>query len=174
MILPCCPSQKWIRNGKHLRLQPRIGQTRNGSSPQKRLHLLLRPQKPYQTTHSVPDLDVSVEGPPSLTHTPRPYCPHAQCIYKYKDKGVSPTTSLLAKKTKPPSRKKFAGSTSVKLANTSRQALKFIKSSQGSSSATPRKDPSEIKCWTCGQKGHYSSDCPSNTKSKWELRWPQM
>ena len=104
----------------------------------------------------------------SVTH------PHAQCFYKYKDKGVSPTTSLLAKKTKPPSRKKFAGSTSVKLANTSRPALKFIKSSQGSSSATPRKDPSEIKCWTCGQKGHYSSDCPSNTKSKWELRWPQM
>ena len=69
MILPCCPSQKRIRNGKHLRLQPRIGQTRNGSSPQERLHPLLRPQKPYQTTYSVPDLDVSVEGPPSLTHT---------------------------------------------------------------------------------------------------------
>ena len=104
----------------------------------------------------------------SVTHT------HAQCFYKYKDKGVSPTTSLLAKKTNPPPRTKFAGSTSVKPASTSRRTSKFIKFSQGSSSATPKKDPSEIDCWTCGQKGHYSSDCPSNTKSKWELRWPQM
>jgi hypothetical protein len=62
----------------------------------------------------------------------------------------------------------------VKPASTSRQTSKFIKLSQGSSSATPKKDPSEIDCWTCGQKGHYSSDCPSNTKSRWELRWPQM
>ena len=70
MILPCCPPQKRIKNGNHLRLQPTIGQTRNGSSPQKRLHLLLSPERPYQTTHSVTDLDVSVEGPPSLTRTP--------------------------------------------------------------------------------------------------------
>ena len=68
--LPYCPLPKRIRNGKHLRLQPGIGQTRNGSSPQKGLHLLLRSQQPYQSTHSLPDLDVSVEGPPSLTHTP--------------------------------------------------------------------------------------------------------
>ena len=104
----------------------------------------------------------------SVTHT------HAQCFYKYKGKGASPTTSLLAKKTHPPPRTKVAGSTSVKPASTSRQTSKFIKPSQGSSSATPKKDPSEIDCWTCGQKGHYSSDCPSNTKSRWELRWPQM
>jgi hypothetical protein len=104
----------------------------------------------------------------SVTHT------HDQCFYKYKGKGASPTTSLLAKKTNPPPRTKFAGSTSVKPASTSRRTSKFIKFSQGSSSATPKKDPSEIDCWTCGQKGHYSSDCPSNTKSKWELRWPQM
>ena len=104
----------------------------------------------------------------SVTHT------HAQCFYKYKGNGASPTTSLLVQKTNPPPRTKFAGSTSVKLASTSRRTSKFIKFSQGSSSATPKKDPSEIDCWTCGQKGHYSSDCPSNTKSKWELRWPQM
>jgi hypothetical protein len=103
-----------------------------------------------------------------VTHT------HAQCFYKYKDKGASPTTSLLAKKTHPSPRIKFASSTSVKPANPSRRTPKFIKFSQGSSSATPKKDPNEIDCWTCGQKGHYSSDCPSNTKSRWELRWPQM
>jgi hypothetical protein len=62
----------------------------------------------------------------------------------------------------------------VKPANPSRRTPKFIKFSQGSSSATPKKDPNEIDCWTCAQKGHYSSDCPSNTKSRWELRWPQM
>ena len=33
----------------------------------------------------------------SVTHT------HAQCFYKYKGKGASPTTSLLARKTHPPS-----------------------------------------------------------------------
>ena len=104
----------------------------------------------------------------SVTHT------HAQCFYKYKAEGASPMTSLLAKKANPSSRTKFAGSTSVKPASNSRRASRFIKFSQGSSSATPKKDPSEIDCWTCGQKGHYSSDCPSNTKSKWELRWPQM
>ncbi len=70
MVLPCCLLQKRIRNGNYLRLQPRIGQTRNGSSPQKKLHLLLSPERQYQTTHSVIDLDVTVEGPPSLTHTP--------------------------------------------------------------------------------------------------------
>ena len=104
----------------------------------------------------------------SVTHT------HAQCFYKYKGKGASPTTSVLAKETNPPPRTKFAGSTSVKPASTSRRTTKFIKFSQGSPSTVPKKDPSEIDCWTCGQKGHYSSDCPSNTKSKWELRWPQM
>jgi hypothetical protein len=54
----------------------------------------------------------------------------------------------------------------VKPANPSRRTPKFIKFSQGSSSATPKKDPNEIDCWTCGLKGHYSSNCPSNTKSE--------
>ncbi len=39
----------------------------------------------------------------------------------------------------------------------------------GSSSAKPIKDPSEVDCWTCGKKGHYSGDCPSSTKRKFLL-----
>ncbi len=170
MILPCCPPQKRTRNGNHLRLQPKIGQTRNGSSPQTRLHSPASKSRKTIPNHSQCIRPGRVSRGTPVTHT------LAQCFYKYKGKGASPpTTSLLTKKANPPPRTKFAGSTSVKpAASTSRQTSKFIKFSQGSSSATPKKDPSEIDCWTCGQKGHYSSDCPSNTKSKWELRWPQI
>ncbi len=95
-----------------------------------------------------------------VTHT------HAQCFYKTaKAKGPSPTTNLLASKEKTPSHSKpkavnfFNG----KNASATRDS---VKSSPGSSSAKPRKDPSEVDCWTRGQKGHYSEDCPSNTKRK--------
>jgi hypothetical protein len=96
----------------------------------------------------------------SLTHT------HAQCFYKTSDaKGSSPTTSLLAGKEKAPhhAKPKPSGSTPIKATATPRPALS---SSVGSSSAKPRKDPKEVDCWTCGQKGHYSGDCPSNSKRK--------
>jgi len=96
----------------------------------------------------------------SLTHT------HAQCFYKTSDvKGSSPTTSLLAGKEKAPhhAKPKPSGSTPIKAAGTPRPAPS---SSVGSSSAKPRKDPSEVDCWTCGQKGHYSGDCPNNSKKK--------
>jgi hypothetical protein len=96
----------------------------------------------------------------SHTHT------HAQCFYKTSDvKGSSPTTSLLAGKEKAPhhAKPKPSGSTPIKATGTPRPALS---SSVGSSSAKPRKDPNEVDCWTCGQKGHYSGDCPSNSKRK--------
>jgi hypothetical protein len=41
-----------------------------------------------------------------------------------------------------------------------------IKPSSGSFLAKPRKDPSEVDCWTCGKKGHYSGDFPGNTRRK--------
>jgi hypothetical protein len=94
----------------------------------------------------------------SLTHT------HAQCFYKTSDtKGSSPTTSLLAGKEKAPHRAKPKPSGSTPTTATPRSALS---PSVGSSSAKPRKDPKEVDCWTCGQKGHYSGDCPSNSKRK--------
>jgi hypothetical protein len=85
----------------------------------------------------------------SLTHT------HAQCFYKTSDaKGSSPTTSLLAGKEKAPhhAKPKPSGPTPLKATGAPRQAFPL---SSGSSSAKPRKDPSEVDCWTCGQKGHY-------------------
>jgi hypothetical protein len=96
----------------------------------------------------------------SLTHT------HAQCFYKTSDaKGSSPTTSLLAGKEKAPHHAKPKPSGPTLLKATGAPRLAFSPSS-GSSSAKPRKDPSKVDCWTCGQKGHYSGDCPSNSKRK--------
>jgi hypothetical protein len=96
----------------------------------------------------------------SLTHT------HAQCFYKTAEtKDPSPTTNLLASKEKTPShsKPKAVNSSKGKTASATRDSSK---PSPGSSSAKPRKDPSEVDCWTCGQKGHYSGDCPSYTKRK--------
>jgi hypothetical protein len=92
----------------------------------------------------------------SLTHT------QAQCFYKTSDvKGSSsPTTSLLAKKEKNPTHSKPnpSGPPSKATSGPTRVAFKLP---SGSSSAKPRKDPSEVDCWTCGKKGHYSGDCPN-------------
>jgi hypothetical protein len=96
----------------------------------------------------------------SLTHT------HAQCFYKTSDvKGSSPTTSLLAGKEKAPhhAKPKPSGPTPLKATGLIRPSFP---PSSGSASGKPRKDPSEVDCWTCGQKGHYSGDCPSNSKRK--------
>jgi hypothetical protein len=99
----------------------------------------------------------------SVTHT------HAQCFYKTAEKkGVSPTTNLLASKEKSyfNSKPQALNVLNGKNSNATREAFK---PSSGSSSAKPRKDPREVDCWTCGQKGHYSGDCPSNTKRKFLL-----
>jgi hypothetical protein len=96
----------------------------------------------------------------SVTHT------HAQCFYKTAEKkGVSTTTNLLASKEKTSfnSKPKTFNASNVKTAGATCEPFK---PSSGSSSAKPRKDPSEVDCWTCAQKGHYSGDCPSNTKRK--------
>jgi hypothetical protein len=96
----------------------------------------------------------------SVTHT------HAQCFYKTDNaKGCSPTTSLLANKERSPPYTKptLSGPPTGKTSGPTREAFK---SSSGSSSAKPRKDPSEVDCCTCGKNGHYSGDCPSNTKRK--------
>ena len=96
----------------------------------------------------------------STTHT------HAQCFYKTAEKkGASPTTNLMAKKEKTSfhSKTHTSNASNVKTATTTREP---IKSSSGSFSAKPRNDPSEVECWTCGKKGHYSGDCPSNTRRK--------
>jgi hypothetical protein len=96
----------------------------------------------------------------SVTHT------HAQCFYKTADKkSPSPTANFLANKEKASfnSKTKTLNASNVKVASATREPLK---SSSGFSSTKPRKDPSEVDCWTCGQKGHYSGDCPSSTKRK--------
>ncbi len=96
----------------------------------------------------------------SLTHT------QAQCFYKADNvKGSSPTTNLLAKKEKTPPYPKPNPSIPANKATSGPTRVTF-KPTSGSSSAKPRNDPSEIDCWTCGKKGHYSGDCPSNTKRK--------
>jgi hypothetical protein len=80
-------------------------------------------------------------------------------------KGSSPTTSLLAKKEKIPpyTMPNLTGPPTGKTSCSTREASK---TSSRFSSAKPRKDPSEVDCWTCGKKRHCSSDCPSNTKRK--------
>jgi hypothetical protein len=96
----------------------------------------------------------------SLTHI------HAQCFYKTDNaKGSSPTTNLMAKKEKTPlyTKPNPSGPPTRAASGPTREAFK---PSLGSSSANPKKDPSEVDCWTCGKKGHYSGDCPSHTKRK--------
>jgi hypothetical protein len=78
----------------------------------------------------------------SLTHT------HAQCFYKTSDaKRSSPTTILLAGKEKAPhhAKPKPSGPTPLKPTGVPRVAFS---PSSGSSSAKPRKDTSEVDCWT--------------------------
>ena len=96
----------------------------------------------------------------STTHT------HVQCFYKTAEKkGASPTTNLMAKKEKTAfnSKTHTLNASNEKTATTTREP---IKPSSGSFSAKPRKDPSEVDCWTCGKKGHYSGNCSSNTRRK--------
>ena len=96
----------------------------------------------------------------SVTHT------HAQCFYKTAEKkAVPPTTNFLANKEKPSSNSKTQASNSSN-GKTSDLRRDTLKASPGSSSTLPRKDLSEVDCYTCGKKGHYSRDCPSNTKRK--------
>jgi hypothetical protein len=76
----------------------------------------------------------------SVTHT------HAQCFYKTAEKkGASPTTNLLVSKEKTSfnSKPKTLNASNGKTAGATRIA---IKPSSGSSSAKPRKDPSEFDC----------------------------
>jgi hypothetical protein len=164
MILPYCPPPKRNRNGNHLSLHPKIGLTENESNPSKRLHSFLS-QRLSPNISSARGKGVSVEGHPSLTHTLNAST-HAQCFYKTaENKSSSPTTNLLAskEKTTPHSKPKVVSFSSGKPTGTPRDA---VKPSPGLPSAKARKDPSEVDCWTCGQKGHYSGDCPSNTKRK--------
>ena len=96
----------------------------------------------------------------SVTHT------HAQCFYKTAEKkAVPPTTNFLANKEKPSSNSKTQASNGSN-GKTSDFRRDTLKASPGSSSTLPRKDLSEVDCYTCGKKGHYSRDCPSNTKRK--------
>ena len=96
----------------------------------------------------------------SVTHT------HAQCFYKTAEKkAVPPTTNFLANKEKPSSNSKTQASNGSN-GKTSDLRRDTLKASPGSSSTLPRKDLSEVDCYTCGKKGHYSRDCPSNTKRK--------
>ena len=96
----------------------------------------------------------------SATHT------HAQCFYKSAEKkAVPPTTNLLANREKPSSNSKTKTSNGSN-GETSDVRRDTLKASPGSSSTIPRKDLSEVDCYTCGKKGHYSRDCPSNTKRK--------
>ncbi len=81
-------------------------------------------------------------------------------------KGASPTTSLLAKKEKTPSHHSRPNPSGPPTKATSGPTRVPFKPTAGSSSATPRKDPSDVECWSCGKKGHYSGDCPSSTKKK--------
>jgi hypothetical protein len=157
-ILPHCPPQKRNRNGSHLLLHPRISPlTENESVPLKRPHPFLR-QKTSHNTSSAGGKRVSVEGPLSLTRTP--------------SASIKPPTPRVC----PPRpiswlvRRKPSHSRNLKRLPFPRkrpQALRVTPSNlhqDHRSSAKPRKDPSEIDCWTCGQRGHYSGDCPSNTK----------
>jgi hypothetical protein len=77
----------------------------------------------------------------------------------------SPTTNLLAKKEKTPPYTK-PNPSGLPTRATSSPTREAFKPSSGSSSAKPRKDHSEVDCWTSGKKEHYSGDCPSNTKRK--------
>jgi hypothetical protein len=160
MTLHNCPRQKRNNNGKHLRLatskdrsdRKRVKSVKNTSSASKSKTI---PQ------HKQCKRSGCVSRGTSLTHT------HAQCFYKTDNtKGSSPTTNLLAKKEKTPHYTK-PNPTGPPTRATSGPIREAFKPGPGSSSANkPRKDPSEVDCWTCGKKGHYSGDCPSNTKRK--------
>jgi hypothetical protein len=157
MTLRYCPPPKRNRNRKHLQLRPKIGLTRSKSSPSK--DFLCFQVEDYPATQAVQTPGCVSRGT-SLTHT------HAQCFYKTDNaKGSSPTANLLAKKEKsPPYTKPNPPGPPTRASSGSTR--KAFKASSRSSSAKPRKDPSEVDCWTCGKKGHYSGDCPSNTKRK--------
>jgi hypothetical protein len=70
MTPPYCLPQKRNKNGNHLQLRPKINLlTGNDSSPLKRLRLSPS-QRLSPNTSNAKGKVVSVEGPPSLTHTP--------------------------------------------------------------------------------------------------------
>jgi hypothetical protein len=132
---------------------------RSESSPSKRFPLLLS-RKLSLSISNVKDLDVSVEELPLLTHMPSAFTkrimrrvPLLRPIYWPRKRRP-----LLIPNRTPPS-----GPPNRATSGPTREAFK---PASGSSSAKPRKNPSEVGCWTCGKKGHYSGDCPSNTKRK--------
>jgi hypothetical protein len=112
---------------------------------------------------TIPQHNKQCKRPGCVSRGTSPTHTHAQCFYKTDNaKGFSPTTNLLAKKEKTPPYTKPNPSGPPTRA-TSGPTLEAFKPSPGSSSAKPRKEPSEVDC---GKKGQYSGDCPSNTKRK--------
>ncbi len=154
MTLPYCPPLKRSSNGNHLQLRPKIGRTKSESSLSRRLHQLLNPRL-FHSISSARELGASIEGPRSRTHTP-----NASIKLPRKRVHLLRPISWSVKKKLFNSKTKTLNTSNGKTAGTTRDTFKH---SSESSSAKPRKDPSEFDCWTCGQKGHYSGDCPEIT-----------
>jgi hypothetical protein len=143
MILPRCPYQKRNRNGNHLRPQPKIDPTKSESSPSERLRRLLS-QRLSPNTSSVRGKVASVEGPRSLTRMPSA----STKLLRAKVHLLRPISWPVGRKPPLiPKQKRLAYLTEKPQAP---HAIIF----------------GQVDCWTCGQKGHYSGDCPSNTKRK--------